>query len=106
MDRFAVEAGRQFRIRAVVGIGILLLIRKGPEYVGKPPTRGLPVGLLPYKDTAVLLNDGPNPKALRLVGTIFVGDVPVGSVGSPTPPVEGTLNAITLDLPAVANVRA
>jgi hypothetical protein len=47
MDRFAAVAGRQFRIRPVVGIGILLLIRKGPEYVGKPPTGGLPVGLLP-----------------------------------------------------------
>jgi hypothetical protein len=106
VNRFAKVTGRQLGIRAVIGVGVLFLIRKGPEDVGKPPTRSLPVRLLPHEDATMLLDDRPNPKALGRVGTILIGNVPVGSVGSPTPPVERTFNTIALNPPAVANVGA
>jgi hypothetical protein len=104
--RLSQVASRQLGVGAVVGVGVLLLVRKGPEDVGEPPTGSLPIGLLPHEDAAVLFENGPNPKALGLVGTIFIRDVPVGSVGSPAPPVVRTLNAIAIDPPAVANVGA
>jgi hypothetical protein len=60
---------------------------------------------MPQEDTTVLLPDGPDPEALRAIRAVFVRDVTVRPVGSPTPPVVGTLHTVAFHLSAVTQVR-
>src|SRR3974390_2035647 len=59
---------------------------------------------MPQEDATVLLRDGPHPQAMRTVRPLLVGNALVPPLGSPDPPMERALDAVTSDPPAVADV--
>jgi hypothetical protein len=104
VDRLARVTGGQLGVGAVIGIRVLREVRKGAKDVGWLPTGGFAVGLLPQKDTPVLLTDGPDSEHLGPVGTILIGDVSVHTVGPPTPAMERTLDTVAVHAPSVPDM--
>src|SRR5271165_6924640 len=101
------RAPRKLRIRPVVAGGVGFELRKFTEEVGQLPLRLLAAWLMPHEYAVALLAYGVHPKSQCAVGPVrLIGDVAVGAVGSPAPPVKRALDAVADHLATVADVGA
>ena len=107
MYRLALGPPGELRVRAVVRGRIGLELRELAEDVRHLPLWLLAFRLMPDETQSYCLLEPDSRNVAQCVVTVrLIGDLPVGAVRPPAPPVEGALDAVADHGAAVADVRA